>query len=65
MIRVVKCGRCGEGELQLIQLMSHFLVECELCGATGPVEETTEKAVLAWNEKQRSRLPVKGNDFVH
>ncbi len=64
-ILVAACGRCGEREMQLVQMMAYYLVECELCGATSPIQETTEKAVLAWNEKQRCMRPVKGNDYEH
>jgi len=59
------CPFCGSGELQgdkrrlsLVSDNSSFVIYC-LCGASGPVKDTREAAVAAWNTRlgeERYRL---------
>ena len=65
LIFVYKCGRCGEGMVEMMQHLELYHVECELCEQHGPKENSTEKAVTAWNTQQRSTVHLKGNDHVH
>ena len=48
--KVKPCPRCGAEKTYLhISSKSPFAVQCWVCGAFGPAEETAEAAVTAWN----------------
>lgn len=56
------CPFCGSRKLEILRLIRGDLkvcrqVECE-CGAGGPLEPTTARAVAKWNRRAASRSPT-------
>jgi hypothetical protein len=46
------CPFCGWRQAQVEAIEGVFCVECPDCCAAGPVEDTLENAVIAWNTRK-------------
>ena len=43
------CQVCGSNNVYVKETYGYFFVECEDCGAHGPICSTEEEAILRWN----------------
>ena len=59
---LVPCPRCKERKYLGVRIdygrprfIDLFAIQCEICCNPGPWGETKEKAMIAWNNKQKEK----------
>lgn len=56
-VEACDCPFCGNARNKLVEVEpSHWIVECEGCGAIGPRGAQLDSAVAAWNRRVVSKL---------
>ncbi|WP_228005665.1 Lar family restriction alleviation protein [Xenorhabdus sp. BG5] len=53
------CPFCGSGDTEINSYLDDtwFFVQCIDCNAAGPESDTTEEAVIAWNQRAENTSP--------
>jgi Lar family restriction alleviation protein len=57
MSRIKRCPFCGNDDCVLEATFHSFFVECQKCGARGPLEIFEEQAIDAWNQAGEKEAP--------
>ena len=62
-MNIKECPFCFSGDVFIHHVNDSFFVECDTCGATGPLYEMELEAIEVWNAVTEIRdLLIKGRE---
>lgn len=51
-MKIKRCPFCQSRQLEVMQVMSNTFVQCQQCGARGPIAHHFDGALNAWNKRK-------------